>query len=97
MVQTSLIWGLIPFIFSGFTSSAQSQTQQEQLRDIRVGQIERNIRDAVELRCYAQIQGNMPALSFATEAIRKYQTDYVKLTNRYAQEPSCDALIVTKR
>jgi hypothetical protein len=96
MGQFALIWGFVPFLFTGFASADQFHDLKQQSIDIRTSQIERSITEAKRSQCEAQASGNMDALTWATNALSKYQDDYYKVNKRYFPEPPCSALIVSK-
>lgn len=97
LVQSTLIWGLVPFIFTGFASTAQVNDLRVQQTAIRADQIVRNINDAVERQCYAQREGNMQALQFATDALDRALREYQQVINMIPRIPRCDEVIVDSR
>lgn len=103
MALIVFIFGLVPAIYAGFTPLEQFNQQRNIVADIRLGQIERNIREAKTALCLAQQVGDMRAVQLAGDAIRGAQTDYWNFTAkyehqpRYYPEPACEVLIVTKR
>lgn len=97
MLTAALSWGLIPAVFSGFVTAAQFSELKGPLTDIRISQIERSIRDAREAQCYAQFDGNMPALQLATYNLEAAKAEFRRVASRDPYVPACNELIVSKR
>lgn len=97
MLTTALSWGFIPAVFAGFVTVGQFAELKGPLTEIRVSQIERNIRDAREAQCYAQIEGNMAALQLATYNLEAAKSEYRAAAAREPYVPACNELIVSKK
>lgn len=97
-VFTLLVFGIIQiFGFSGFATKAEAQAQQQLLKDIRVSQLENQLRDYRAQQCQAQMEGNLLALQLATSNLREKGNLYWMITGRVYTPEDCSALLVVVR
>lgn len=82
--------------FTGFATKAEAQETQQLLKEIRISQVENQLRDYRMQQCQAQVEGNGLALTAATENLRRMGNIYYSLTKRLYVPDSCDALLVMR-
>lgn len=95
-VFVALVFGAIQvFGFTGFATKAEAQEIQQLVKDIRVSQLESELRNHRAQQCQAQMEGNRLALQLATANLREKGNLYWLLTQRVYLPEDCGALLVT--
>ena len=95
---TALAFGFVHlFGFSGFATKTEAQEVAHLVKQIRVAQLESQIRDYRIRQCQAQMEANQAALTTASENLRVKGNEYWQLTQRVYVPETCDALLVARR
>lgn len=99
VANTWLMWGLFPvsLVFSGFATNVEAVEVQQLVKDIRVSQLENQLRELRVQQCIAQTEGNATALRLATSGLTEKGNAFWKLTGRVYTPESCDTLLIVRR
>lgn len=93
-LTNALIWGMVQPLFPGFAGRDSLSAAQQQITDIRLDQISRNLRDAKTAECVAQQQGNGAALMFAQNAVMQAYQAYFTIMKVPPRIPDCSELVL---
>lgn len=93
----ALAFGTVSVLgFQGFATRVEAAETQQLVKEIRISQLENQLRDYRVQQCQAQMEGNAIALKLATDNLREKGYTFWQLTGRSYMPEDCSALLVIR-